>query len=132
MQSANCKMQNDLPSEPPRLDVRLLDFAVAVVKLANMLPRTVTGRHIGRQLIRSGTSAAANYEEACAGESRADFLHKLQISLKELRESRFWLRLVLSSQLAAEAECKTVLRGSEELCKIIAKSILTAKRNNTQ
>lgn len=76
---------------------RLLDFAVSVVKLANALPKTVAGRHIGGQLMRAGTSAGANYEESCASESRAGFLHKMQIVLKEL-------------------------------CKIVAKSIITAKR----
>jgi len=65
---------------------RLIDFAARVGKVVDALPDTRMGRHIGGQLVRSGTSPAPNYEEACAAESRADFVHKLSISLKELRE----------------------------------------------
>ncbi len=75
------------------LSERLLDFAVRIIKLVNALPKTVIGKHIGGQVIRSGTSPGANYEEACGAESRSDFTHKLSIVLKELKESRFWLRL---------------------------------------
>jgi len=71
-----------------------LDFAVEIIKLAVRLNKTSVGRHIGGQLTRSGTSPGANYEEACGAESRADFIHKLQIVLKELRESSYWLRLI--------------------------------------
>src|SRR5712692_4945306 len=66
---------------------RLIDFAARVGKVVDALPDTRMGRHIGGQLVRSGTSPAPNCEEACAAESRADFVHKLSISLKELRES---------------------------------------------
>ncbi|MBI2843936.1 MAG: four helix bundle protein [Armatimonadetes bacterium] len=106
---------------------RMLDFAAATIKLVNRLPRTTTGRHIGAQFLRAGTSAAANYEEACAAESRADFLHKLQIVLKELRESRFWLRLVDRAELIPESEYQSLLKESQELCNIIGKSIVTTR-----
>ena len=84
---------------PRDLSERLLGFAVRVGKVVNALPATRLGRHIAAQLIRSGTSAAPNYEEGCAAESRADFVHKLSICLKELRESRFWIRLIVESEL---------------------------------
>ena len=97
MQSAKCRMQSELAE-------RLLSFAVRVGKAVNALPATRLGRHVAGQLIRSGTSAGPNYEEGCAAESRADFLHKLSICLKELRESRFWIRLIVKSEPAFGSE----------------------------
>ncbi len=73
---------------PEQLSDRLLDFAVRVGKVVDALPDTRLARHIAGQLVRCGTSPAPNYEEGCAAESRADFVHKLTICLKELRESR--------------------------------------------
>jgi four helix bundle protein len=69
---------------------RLIDFAARVGKVVDALPDTRMGRHVAGQLVRSSTSPAPNYEEGCAAESRADFIHKLSICLKELRESRSW------------------------------------------
>ena len=76
------------------LDERVLEFGARIIKLVESLPRTLVGRHIGDQLLRSGTSIGANYEEAQAGESRSDFIHKLQLALKESRETQYWLRLL--------------------------------------
>ena len=81
------------------LSERLLDFAEKIIKLLNHLPNTVVGRYIKGQLIKSGTSPGANYEEACGAESRADFVHRLGIVLKELKESRFWLKLIKRAKL---------------------------------
>ena len=78
---------------------RLLKFAAHVGKVVDALPETRLGRHVAGQLVRSGTSPAPNYEEACGAESRADFVHKLKIVLKELRESRCWLRLIVATDL---------------------------------
>jgi four helix bundle protein len=75
------------------LSERLLGFAATVIKITDGLPNTVAGRHVAGQLIRAGTSCGSNYEEACGAESRSDFAHKMSIVLKELKESRFWLRL---------------------------------------
>jgi len=113
----------------PKLADRLFDYAVEVVRVVNALPRTTAGRHVGGQLLRSGTSGAANYEEACAAESRADFIHKLRIALKELRESRFWLRLIKHAELKSGVDCSSALSEAEQLCNIIAQSIITAKSN---
>ncbi|MCK4352402.1 four helix bundle protein [candidate division WOR-3 bacterium] len=107
---------------------RLLDFAVRVIKLVNTLPKTAVGKHVGGQLMRAGTSAGSNYEEACGAESRPDFVHKLGIALKELKESRFWLRVIHRVELIAPQRVESLLQECEELCAIIAKSILTAKR----
>jgi len=72
-----------------KLAERLLDYGVAILKLTMTLDASLPGKHIAGQLFRSGTSAGANYEEACGAESKADFIHKLQIVLKELREKNF-------------------------------------------
>ena len=109
---------------------RLLNFAADILKLVTRLNKTAVGRHIGGQLTRSGTSAGANYEEACGAESRADFIHKLQIVLKELRETSYWLRLIKKAVLISSTDknLTALLHEAKELTNIIAKSIVTAKR----
>jgi len=107
---------------------RFLDFAVRTIKLAAEVTKFSLGRHIAGQLTRSATSAGANYEEACGAESRKDFVHKLQIVLKELRESSYWLKLITRAELVPEQSCKPLANEVAELIKIIAKSIVTAKR----
>jgi four helix bundle protein len=89
MQSENFKMKNVLSE-------RLLDFGVEIIRMVEKIRSNYAGRQIIGQLIRSSTSAGANYEEACGAESRSDFVHKLQIVLKELRESLYWLQLILN------------------------------------
>jgi four helix bundle protein len=81
-------MQNEnMGSEREQLSERFLGFGASIIKLVVGLNRTSIGQHIGMQLVRSATSAGANYEEACGAESRADFIHKMQLVLKESRES---------------------------------------------
>jgi four helix bundle protein len=111
-----------------QLSDRLLDFAVEVIKITDALPNTVAGRHVGGQLIRAGTSCGSNYEEACGAESRSDFSHKMSIVLKELKESRFWLRLISRTEMLTDNRTEPVLDECQQLCAIVAKSILTAKR----
>jgi four helix bundle protein len=77
--------------------------------------------------VRSATSAGANYEEACSGESRADFIHKLQIGLKELNETLYWLRLIEKSQINTNPVIRSMIEENKELCAIFARSVLTAK-----
>lgn len=110
-----------------QLSERLLQFAVRVGRTVEALPETRLSRHIAGQLIRSGTSPAPNYEEACAAESPADFVHKLGICLKELRESRCWLRLITESQLLPKSKMDQLLDECEQLMRMVAKSIVTAK-----
>lgn len=110
------------------LEERLLDYAAEIVRLTERLPHTRAGNHIAGQLLRSGTSPLPNHGEAQAAESRDDFIHKLSICLKELRESRRWLRLILRVPLTREpARVEALVRETEELIKIFAKSIKTAK-----
>jgi len=117
------------PCVPRDLSDRLLAFAVRVGKVVNALPATRLGRHVAAQLIRSGTSAAPNYEEGCAAESRADFVHKLSVCLKELRESRFWIRLIVESQSLPVKKMAGLQDECTQLCKIFAQSLLTARKN---
>lgn len=109
---------------------RLLDFGVRIITLVNALPKTIVGRHIGGQLLRSGTSAGANYEEARGAESKADFIHKMGIVLKELLESRYWLKMAARTQLLPHTRLQNILDEAEELCQMIGKSVLTAKKQN--
>ena len=106
---------------------RLIDFAARVGKVVDALPDTRMGRHVGGQLVRSGTSPAPNYEEGCAAESRADFVHKLSICLKELRESRTWIRLIIKTEMLAEQRLGELLDECNQLSNIIGQSIVTAK-----
>ena len=112
------------------LSERWLNFAAKIIKLALRLNKSAVGRHSSGQLTRSGTSAGANYEEACGAESRADFIHKLQIVLKELRESSYWLRLIRKIEFIPVTYPKfsALLKEAEELTNIIAKSIVTARK----
>src|SRR6476646_8980040 len=106
---------------------RLINFAARIGKVVDALPDTRMGRHIAGQLVRCGTSPAPNYEEACAAESRADFIHKLMVALKELRESRCWLRLIVRSDLLPEQRMGELLAECIELCNILGQSVVTAK-----
>jgi len=108
---------------------RLIDFAARVGKVVDALPDTRMGRHVAGQLVRSGTSPAVNYEEGCAAESRADFIHKLSICLKELRESRSWIRLIIKTEMLPEHRMGDLLDECNQLCNIIGQSIVTAKAN---
>ena len=87
---------------PDDLSERLMDFLARMSRVVDALPDTRMGRHIAGQLVRCGTSPAPNYEEARAAESRADFIHKPGICLKELRESRCWVRLTIKTELLPE------------------------------
>src|SRR5439155_24195219 len=112
---------------PEELAERLLQLAVRVGKLVDALPDTRLGRHVASQLVRCGTSPPPNYEEACAAESRADFVHKMKIALKELRETRFWLRYSVRTEMLSASKMGKVLDESDQLCKIFGKSTVTAK-----
>jgi len=111
------------------LSERLLKFSVEIIKLYSRISKTMPGRYIGGQLIRSASSAGANYEEACAAESRSDFIHKMQIVLKELRESLYWLKLLVATELIKAEEITWHLTECLELIKIVASSIITARKH---
>ncbi len=132
MSNERCKMKNDSESKRAdwdALEERLLDFAARAGLVVDALPDTRMGRHVAGQLVRCGTSPAPNYAEACAAESRADFVHKLGIVLKELRESRVWLRLCVNSKLLPSKKLNALIDENTQLMNIIGKSIVTAKTN---
>ncbi len=114
------------------LSDRLLDFAVRIAKVVDKLPDTLLGRQIAAQMIRSGTSPLANYEEGCGAEGKKDFAHKLSICLKELRETRVWLRLIVKAGLIKEELLTDLIDEAEQLGRIIGKSIVTVRGVNNQ
>lgn len=109
------------------LGERLLEYGARLVKVVESLPKTLVGRRVADQLLRCGTSAGANYEEACGAESKDDFVHKLQIALKEMRESQYWLRLLVKSGKLTEARVANLIDESDQLRAILSKSVATAK-----
>jgi four helix bundle protein len=113
---------------PEELSERLWKFAARVGKVVDALPDTRLGRHVAGQLVRCGTSSAPNYDEACAAESRADFAHKVSIGLKEMRESRGWLRFIFMAELLPAGKVTALVAESEELAKILGKSVVTTKK----
>ncbi len=111
------------------LEDRLVEFAVLVSNLAERLPRTPVARQVANQLIRSSTSAAPNYGEAHNAESRRDFIHKMSICLKELRETLVWLKFAKRKGYAKANELDDALRESDELVRIFAAGVRTATGN---
>ena len=113
------------------LEDRLIVFAVLIIEITESLNNTRAGNHIGSQLVRSGTSPALHYGEAQSAESRNDFVHKLKILLKELRESLVALKIIKKVSLTKKIELveKGIIECNE-LISIFVKSIETAKRNN--
>ncbi len=109
------------------MDRRLLRFAADVIALTPRLQRSPTGRYLVGQMIRSGTSAGANFQEARGAESRADFVHKMQIVLKELRETEYWLRLLRETKTIPSDLLAGPLAEADELIRIVVKSVVTAK-----
>jgi four helix bundle protein len=112
------------------LEERLLEFAARIIRMEEQLPRTRAGNHVAGQLLRSGTSPLSNHAEAQAAESPDDFVHKLRICLKELRETKRWLRLIQCVPLVKQHErMDLLLAETEELIRIFVTSIRTADRN---
>jgi four helix bundle protein len=110
------------------LEERLIDFAVRIIRTAESLPKTKVGNHISGQLIRCGTSPAPNYGEAQSAESLSDFIHKMKVSLKELRETRVWLVIIVRANLIKPAsKLESLINENNELISIFVTSIKTAK-----
>jgi four helix bundle protein len=124
-------MPGEATMTPEELAERLISFSVRIGKLVDALPDTRLGRHVAGQLVRCGTSPPPNYEEACAAESRADFVHKMRVCLKELRESRCWIRLIMRAELLPEHRVSDLFDEATQLCNIFGKSVATAKGEGT-
>jgi four helix bundle protein len=114
-------------SQADALEERLIDFAVRIIRLAACLPRTPAGRHIAGQILRCGTSPAPNYGEARGAESRADFVHKIRVVLKELNETSVWLRIIERSRILNPEQLGDIIQENGDLCKIFAASLRTAR-----
>jgi four helix bundle protein len=118
------------PERTYDLEERLLEFASAVIDLSEKLPNTRAGNHLAGQLLRAGTSPYGNHGEAQGAESAEDFIHKMKICLKELREALRWARLIERKRwLASDSRLAFVLREGDELIRIFKSSIQTAERN---
>lgn len=128
-------MLNDEVKEKTKfnLEDRLIDFAISIIKISENLTSTKAGIHISGQIVRSGTSPALQYGEAQSAESRNDFIHKLKILLKELRETLAALKIIKKVPLSTNAELiEKAIAECNELISIFVKSIETAKRNNVK
>ena len=110
---------------------RLYMFAHRIVEFVKSLSENWIARELGRQLLKSGTSVAANYEEACAAFSKSDFTYKISTALKEARESNYWLRLIRDSKLSNSSELYELIDESEAISRILGKSVVTARKKET-
>ncbi|HWZ95361.1 MAG TPA: four helix bundle protein [Opitutaceae bacterium] len=112
------------------LEERLLNYTVRVIRVTEKMPRSTAGRYVADQLLRSGSSPYGHHGEAESAESREDFIHKLRICHKELREARRWLRLVRVTPLITQPELLgPLIAEAEELIRIFTASIRTAQHN---
>ncbi|MEZ4662976.1 MAG: four helix bundle protein [Caldilineaceae bacterium] len=110
------------------IEERLIKFAVRIIRLCESMPKTVSGRHLSGQLVRSGTSPAFNYGEAGGGK-RSDFVHKMRVVQKELNESDINLKIICRSQLLPKHQLADIMDECDQLCRIVNASIQTALRN---
>jgi len=114
------------------LEERLINFAVRIINIVEALPNTRAGNHIAGQLIRCGSSPAPNYGEAQSAESRNDFIHKIKIVLKELRETQVWLKIIQRKKLAKnQEELGALITECNELISIFVTSVKTAEKNKS-
>jgi four helix bundle protein len=118
-----------MPNRTYDLEDRFVDFAFRVINVVEALPDTKAGKHVASQLVRSGTSPAPNYGEAQSAESPADFIHKLKVSLKELRETNVWLKIIERKPLCDPSKLAAIRKECDELIAIWATSVKTAQRN---
>ncbi len=134
-QASTPNVQRPTPNAQPgrngryNLEDRLLEFAARIIRLVDALPNTRAGNHVAGQLLRSGTSPYGHHGEVEAAESRKDFVHKLKVCLKELKETRRWLRLIQRSGMLTEKKLAPILGEAEELIRIFFTSIQTAEKN---
>ncbi len=112
------------------LEDRLIDFSLMVIKLSEKLPKSYTGQHFSKQLIRSGSSPAFHYAEAKGAESRKDFIHKLKIGLKELRETHVCLKIIKQKPLLENGIIDKAIAECDQLIAIFTASVNTARKNS--
>ena len=129
-QHSTLNAQGSSASRVYDLEERLLGYAVRIIRVAESMKRSAAGLHIADQLLRSGTSPYGNHGEAEGAESRDDFIHKLRVCFKELRESRRWLKLIQRAELIDKPEPLVgLINESDELVRNFARSIKTATKH---
>ncbi|GAB4489303.1 MAG: four helix bundle protein [Saprospiraceae bacterium] len=111
---------------PQEMELRLIEFASRVIDLAEALPKTASAKHLGGQILRSGTSPALNYGEAQGAESREDFVHKMKICLKELRETLVCLKIIAKRNWFSEKKLAPLIAENNELVSMFVTSVKTA------
>jgi len=111
------------------LEERLVNFAVLILEITEKLPETRGSSHLSGQLVRCGTAPALHYGEAQSAESRKDFIHKMKIALKEMRESLICLKIIERKRYLRDQSIETSISELNELISIFVKSIETAKTN---
>ena|SRR6185312_11961600 len=113
------------------LEERLLEFSARIIRLTEQMVRSTAGLHVAQQVLRSGTSSLPNHGEAQAAESNRDFIHKMKLCLKELRETERWLRLIQRVPLIKQPKrVDALLKETDELIRIFFTSIKTAEEND--
>ncbi|MBI3788454.1 MAG: four helix bundle protein [Ignavibacteriales bacterium] len=115
------------PQKPQDIKERTFEFAVKIIQFAEHLPNSRSSHVLSKQLIRSGTSIGANVEEAVAASSKEDFVYKMNIALREARETNYWLRIIQQTQQSIEDIFKTLLQESEEIMKILGAIVSKAR-----
>lgn len=111
------------------LEERLIEFSLSIILVSEKLPKNYLGTHFAKQIVRSGTSPAFQYAEACDAESRSDFIHKLKIGVKELRETFVCLKIIKRKPLIEPQQIEPILKECNELISILTASIKTARSN---
>jgi four helix bundle protein len=114
-------------TQPEDIKARTFRFALQIIALVEKLPNTIAAQTIGKQLIRSGTSVGANVEEATAAHSKSDFVYRLNISLREARETLFWLRLLEASRILEPVNSAATLKESDEIMRILGAIVSSAR-----
>ncbi len=114
------------------LENRLIDCAVQIIKICEILPKTRAGNTLSNQIVRSGTSPALNYGEAQSAESKKDFIHKLKVILKELRETYICLKIIKKAKMLQKTDfLECVMRENNEMIAIFVSSLNTVQKNQT-
>lgn len=128
-----CKEKKSKTENPAKenkdLGERIYQFVIRIVQLVNELPDTIAGNRIGGQLLDAGTSIGANYEEAQAAFSKADFTYKMSIARKEAYETHYWLRVIRDTELLPKKRMGPIIQESGEIKKILTRSVKTAQEH---
>ncbi len=127
---ANKEANKRNPDGRRDIQERTFSFALGMIRLCQQLDgKPSIGKTLALQLLRSGTSVGANVEEAQAGQSRADFISKYSIALKEIRETRYWLRLITEAKIIDPTAMSPLIQEAAELCNILGAIVSRTKQN---